>query len=283
MSSRSSTSTPLFSDNSRSSSSSSITITPSVAHVIAVLHPRKPKQRTTFVALILLVCLSTYIFVANSASLSPSLSMHRADSSPDQLALALQTMQNARLAEVTNLHGMRKAHKNIKAIPLRLSPSQELAAVTSFLASLPQNVLPPTVDPSMPIDPQLVLDFDTRGPRAQEEVRAMVEDVWLRNPVFLYSKLYSPPSREIKSILSQLYLRPEPTIIDIDVRDDTEILTPMLKRLTGFSELPVLIIGGTPVGSLEEVKALQLSGELSKMITEAGALVNGAKKKKHRK
>lgn len=57
----------------------------------------------------------------------------------------------------------------------------------------------------------------------------------------------------------------------------------MLKRLTGFSELPVLIIGGKPVGSLEEVKALQLSGELSKMITDAGALINGAKKKKHRK
>lgn len=117
--------------------------------------------------------------------------MRRSDSSPDQLALALQTIQNARLAEATNAHGLRKGHHNIKAVPLRLTLSQELAAVTSFLASLPQNVIPHTVDPSTPIDPQLVLDFDTRGPRAHEEVRAMVEDVWLRNPVFLYSKVGS--------------------------------------------------------------------------------------------
>lgn len=57
----------------------------------------------------------------------------------------------------------------------------------------------------------------------------------------------------------------------------------MLKRLTGFSELPVLIIGGKPVGSLQEVQALHKSGQLEKMITEAGALINGAKKKKNRK
>ncbi|KAF9479730.1 hypothetical protein BDN70DRAFT_878490 [Pholiota conissans] len=275
---------PLYSDKTRSASASSLLITPTVTHVLAALHPRKPKQRTTFLALVLLLCFSTYLFIANSASLSPSLTMHHSESSADQLALALQTIQNARLAEVSNKHGSaRKSHHNIKIVPLKLDLPQELAAVTSFLASLPQNVIPHTVDPSIPIDPQLVLDFDTRGPRAQEEVRAMVEDVWLRNPVFLYSKLYSPPSREIKSVLSQLHLRPDPTIIDVDIRDDSEILTAMLKRLTGVTELPVLIIGGKPVGSLEEVKALEKSGELSKLVTEAGALINGAKKKKHRK
>jgi len=261
-----------------------MTLSPHLTHVLAALHPRKPKQRTTFAALIILVCLTSYIFIAHSTSLSPALALRRSDNSAaDQLALALETIQNSRLSDVSNKHGYRKGHHHVK-IPLKLDPAEELAAVTSFLASLPQNVIPLTVDPSQPIDPQLVLDFDTQGTRARDEVKAMVEEVWQRNPVFLYSKLYSPASREIKSILSGLYLLPAPTIIDVDVRDDADVLIPMLARLTSSPELPVLIIGGKPIdSSLDNIHELEKSGELQKMITEAGLMVNGAKKKKHRK
>jgi hypothetical protein len=64
-----------------------------------------------------------------------------------------------------------------------------LAAVASFLASLPQNVIPSSVDPSRPIDPQLVLDFNTRSPMAANELRETVEDVWIQNPVILFTKV----------------------------------------------------------------------------------------------
>lgn len=173
-----------------------------------------------------------------------------------------------------------KAHR---PPPLTLDTAQELAAVSSFLASLPQNVIPPNVDPARPIDPQLVLDFDTRGPRAKDEVRAMVEDVWLRNPVFVYSKFYSPASRNLKTILSGLYLRPAPTIIDVDLREDADVLTPLLKRLTSSPDLPVLLVGGKPIDSMDKVRELEKSGELQKMIAAAGSLINGAKAKKHKK
>ena len=65
--------------------------------------------------------------------------------------------------------------------------------MSSFLASLRSNSIPHFVDPSRPIDPELVLEFDTRSPRAQEEVRVMVKDVWAQNPVFLYSKVRACP------------------------------------------------------------------------------------------
>lgn len=278
--------TPLYQnheDYEKSHSSTLMSLPPHVATIIAALHPRKPKQRTTFAALLILVCLTSYIFIAHTTSMSPSLALRRSDSAAaDQLALALETIQNSRLSDISNKHGLKKGHSHVK-VPLKLDAAEELAAVTSFLASLPQNVIPPTVDPSVPIDPQLVLDFDTRGPRARDEVNAIVEEVWQRNPVFLYSKLYSPASRELKSILSGLYLRPAPTIIDVDVRDDAEVLIPMLTRLTS-SELPVLLIGGKPIlSSVDKVRELEKSGELQKMITDAGSLVNGAKKKKHRK
>jgi glutaredoxin-related protein len=69
----------------------------------------------------------------------------------------------------------------------------------------------------------------------------------------------------------------------VDLREDTDILTPMLKRLTSSPDLPVLLIGGTPIYSMDKVRELEKSGELQKMITAAGALINGAKRKKNRK
>ena len=177
-------------------SQTTMSVFPVTAYLMATLHPRKPKYRTTFVALLVLVCLSVYIFVAH---LSPSMALRHSDSpAADQLAIALETIQNSRVApgtaEVTNKHRLGKGHRHNISPPLRLSPPQEFAAITSFLASLPQNVIPHTVDPARPIDPQLVLDFDTRGHRAQEEVQAMMDDVWTRNPVFLYSKVCTWPN-----------------------------------------------------------------------------------------
>jgi len=219
----------------------------------------------------------------HASYLSPPIALRHSDSpAADQLALALETIQNSRVAGFPNNNRLGKSRYN-PLPPLRLDPSQELAAISSFLASLAQNVIPPTVDPLQPIDPQLVLDFDTRGHRAQEELRAMVDDAWTRNPVFLYSKRYSSASRQIKAILDNLNLNPAPTIIDVDVRDDVAVLLPALKRLLPFPDLPVLLIGGRAVGSIDEVRELEKSGELQTLITASGSTIDGAKRRKNKK
>ncbi|TFK25218.1 hypothetical protein FA15DRAFT_590972 [Coprinopsis marcescibilis] len=261
--------------------------------MLAVLHPRKP-YRTTFLGLLCLVFMTTYVFLAHGSALSPALALRHADSpAADQLAIALESIQDYRGSEFVPL----SSHKHSDTLPnyrgqgrhrpkyprLQLTQEEELAAISSFIASLPQNVIPPTVDPSQPIDPSLVLDFDTRGPRAVEEVRAMVEDVWTRNPVFVYSKLYSPAARELKNILSDLYIFPSPTIVDVDVRDDVDVLKPILARLTSNSELPVLLIGGRQVGIVDEIRTLAKEGRLQTLINNSGAVVNGAKKKQKKK
>jgi len=74
-----------------------------------------------------------------------------------------------------------------------------------------------------------------------------------------------------------------PTIIDVDLREDADILAPMLKRLTSSPDLPVLLVGGKPIYSVEEVRELEKTGELQKIITAAGSLINGSKRKKSRK
>ncbi|KAF8070449.1 hypothetical protein FPV67DRAFT_1561261 [Lyophyllum atratum] len=237
--------------------------------ILAALQPRRPRYRWIFVILAISLCISTYLLVRSSSN---TLLYHDVPST-DQLP-ALQRNSHA---SSTN-----RKHKKVlnRGEQVTLDPYQELAAVSSFLASLPQNVIPLTVNPSVTIDPQLVLDFDTRSARAADEVQHMVADVWLRNPIFLYSKLYSPPSREIKGMLSKMDLRPTPTIIDVDIRDDAAVLEPIIRRLTSSSELPVLLISGKPVGSMEELRLLEKSGELRKLIAASGAVFDGSKKKK---
>jgi hypothetical protein len=70
-----------------------------------------------------------------------------------------------------------------------LSPEQELGALTAFMTALPQNVIPSNINPLHPIDPQLVLDFDTRSPQAEDEIADVVVEAWINNPVVLFAKV----------------------------------------------------------------------------------------------
>ncbi|TFK54541.1 hypothetical protein OE88DRAFT_1624753 [Heliocybe sulcata] len=170
-----------------------------------------------------------------------------------------------------------------------MEPAEELAAVTSFIVSLPQNVIPPSVDPSKPIDPELVLDFDTRGEKARDELDEVVRDVWNRFPVILFSKYHSAASREVKALLEAMNLKPSPTIIDVDQRPDADTLQPLLYRLTtpyleeteatDDPSLPILLLSGQPL-SLSQIRALDERHELRPMVAKSGAVINGGKRKK---
>lgn len=92
-------------------------------------------------------------------------------------------------------------------------------------------------------------------------------------------QFYSPVSREVKQMLHDLYLRPAPMIIEVDLRVDEAILAPLLFRVTGRGELPILLVGGRPLGTIEEIRYLKKKGELQKMLGAAGAEVYGAKRK----
>ena len=61
---------------------------------------------------------------------------------------------------------------------------------------------------------------------------------------------------------------------------DADVVVPLLFRLTSSSALPILLVGGKPVGSIEDIRALSESGELRRMVAESGAVIDGAQKKK---
>ncbi|OBZ70712.1 Monothiol glutaredoxin-S12, chloroplastic [Grifola frondosa] len=256
---------------------------------IASLSPdmsnRKPRSywiRTTFLALFVLLVVSVYILLIAQPALSP-ISFETDQARPGASRSSHWTTDAFRLAALRHRKPKGVADSKAARPQITLDSAQELAAVSSFIASLPQNMIPSSVDPSQPIDPQLILDFDTRSPQAAEEVETVVRDVWSRNPVVFYSKFYSPISREIKQLLQDMYIKPAPTIIEVDQRSDEAVLAPMLFRLTNTSELPILLVGGQMVGSIQEIRYLAQKGELQRMITNAGGIIDGARKKKPKK
>jgi hypothetical protein len=177
--------TPLY-EHPRIPSASTPPLAMVFSHFLAAFQPRKTRSRSTFLVFTALMIFITYILVAHTI-LSPH-TFHLDLSAGDQMAARLESIQNSHI--LGKLGSSRKHIPFRQKLQIKLDPVEELAAISSFLASLPQNHIPPSVDPSVPIDPQLVLDFDTHSPRAEDEVRAMVNDVWLQNPIFLYSKVH---------------------------------------------------------------------------------------------
>ncbi|KAI8992962.1 hypothetical protein BD414DRAFT_535548 [Trametes punicea] len=240
--------------------------------------------RTTFLALFVLICVSVYVLIVSPPALRPITFVDMDSARPGDTARPSRwTPEAIRLAALKHRRPHTIVASSNPRLQISLNQTQELAALSNFIASLPQNVLPSTVDPSQPIDPQLVLDFDTRGPRAEEELQTVVRDVWVRNPVMLYSKVHSSISREVKQLLADMYLLPAPTIVEVDERPDENVLVPLLFRLTSTNELPILLIGGRIVGSPKEIRYLAAKGELQRLIEEAGGVIDGARKKKAKK
>ncbi|GJE92677.1 hypothetical protein PsYK624_088320 [Phanerochaete sordida] len=257
---------------------------------------RKPKQfwqRPTFIALFTLVVVSIYVLLVSQPSLSPIKLPQGSDKSLTGMAAERLTRLSEKAHRLAAVHRKRPQGTTTSTSeadvatdtlpPLQFTPEQELAAVTTFLASLPQNVIPSNIDPHKPIDPELVLDFDTKSPQALTEVAQLEHDAWIHYPVVLYAKMHSPLSRDLEKIILDLNLLPGPAIIPVEYRPDEEVLKPLLQRLTGVEELPILLIGGKIIGTPQEVKYMHSKGDLARAVTQAGAVVDGVKKKKGRK
>ncbi|KAI0292688.1 hypothetical protein B0F90DRAFT_1811901 [Multifurca ochricompacta] len=221
-------------------------------------HPRKSRQRATILCLLSLVIITTYVCLVSPPVLTPGYPPHPHYSIKHAYAEDAWRKLAAKLPIPPTGHVPPQHRPEIS-----LSPDQELGA----------NVIPTDVDPTRSIDPQLVLDFDTRGPRAEEEVLNVVSDVWSRNPVVVFCKLLSPFSRELKSILEAMDLNPP-------LPSDASVLIPLLFRLTNSTELPILLIGGSPVGSMDAIQELDASGQLKALAVHAGAALDASKKRK---
>lgn len=74
-------------------------------------------------------------------------------------------------------------------------------------------------------------------------------------------------------------------MIDINERLDADTLEPVLRRVTGSPSFPILLVDGVlvDVSTGDRLQELGESGTLKKLIVEAGAIIDGGKRKKGRR
>jgi len=167
--------------------------------------------------------------------------------------------------------------------PLKLDQEEELAAVVHFITALANNALT-GVDPSQPVPAELLVDFNIRsGDRARAELEDMVQNTWFEHPVVVFSMIHSPRAREVKKIVEDYKLLPLPVIIEVDERRDSEVMIPLIQRVTGQDDFPILLVGGQAMGNVDAIRAAHESGRLKIDVAAAGAVIGGSEKKKKKK
>lgn len=88
--------------------------------------------------------------------------------------------------------------------------------------------------------------------------------------VFVASKSYCPYCNKTKSLLSSLDVA-HINIIELDVESDGAELQEALYEITGQRTVPNVFIGGKHIGGNSDLQALNSSGKLKGVLTDAGA------------
>ncbi|KII92560.1 hypothetical protein PLICRDRAFT_172636 [Plicaturopsis crispa FD-325 SS-3] len=106
---------------------------------------------------------------------------------------------------------------------------------------------------------------------------------WKRNvkvlkekyPVVVFSKTYCPYSKKAKALLETYSLRPQPKIVEVDLRDDGPLLKSILTRLSSRATFPNVFVHGVSIGGYDNLAALHEQGKLVSTFEKAGVKVTG--------
>ncbi|WWC69390.1 uncharacterized protein I206_103329 [Kwoniella pini CBS 10737] len=158
---------------------------------------------------------------------------------------------------------------------------EEFAAVVSYVTSTTANALP-ALDPSKPLDPHTVLDFDPTHPNAQENLVLLQKEINTMYPIVLIGRMRDPWHREIQRILSEYKIQPPPLVLDVDQRKDSSTIIPLFERLLDTSVLPQFVLQGKSLGSYHDILEMRDSGKLKDTLqeNESIAIQEIVKKKK---
>ncbi|KAJ2930246.1 hypothetical protein H1R20_g6827, partial [Candolleomyces eurysporus] len=122
------------------------------------------------------------------------------------------------------------------------------------------------LDPTKPIDWSVYAAGEPKIDWVKEAAR--IDKV---HPIIVFSKTYCPYSRKAKALLASYDISPPPKVVEVDVRDDGNVLKQLLTRLTDHSTFPNIIIQGKTIGGSDNLNLLHSQKELRTLIEKAGA------------
>jgi hypothetical protein len=165
---------------------------------------------------------------------------------------------------------------------IKLSAHDELLALIGFITGATGNSLPPTVDPSVPIEPSVLLGFDPTDSSAHQDLELLKDEVNTQYPLVLMGRMRDPWNIEVVRMLDEYKISPKPLIIDVDQRRDHILFIPVVARLLETDELPQLLLQGQRLGSAQELVGMD-EAELKAKLTSTHALTMRRLSKKEKK
>lgn len=122
------------------------------------------------------------------------------------------------------------------------------------------------MDPTKPVDMAIYAASNTDIDWYEEMERLDRE-----HPIFVFSKTYCPYSKRAKGLLNTYNIQPPPYIVEVDIRDDSNVLKALLTRLTHHTTFPNIVVRGKSIGGNDQLQALHENNSLLKILQDAGA------------
>lgn len=110
------------------------------------------------------------------------------------------------------------------------------------------------------------------SPEAMADAKAFVEKTINENKVVVFSKTYCPYCTKAKRALAVEIDLSKVLIIELENRPDCDAVQDALLQLTGGRSVPRVFINGKFIGGGDDTAHLQSTGQLRKLLQEAGAL-----------
>ncbi len=159
--------------------------------------------------------------------------------------------------------------------PRPLPPSHELLAIQSYLLQSAYNVLPSSINPSQPLDANIVLGFSG-------EIGSPAEQVWLKElenergdeiVIWFGGDGTNRHPHDVFGLLEKVQgSSRHPTLIPCHGRTDLPLLKMIFDRLKiPLGRHPLIMIGNEPIiGDAERLEEMRSSGRLAEMLGKIG-------------
>lgn len=120
------------------------------------------------------------------------------------------------------------------------------------------------------------LDGGRDPDKEMEVLQSLVEQA----PLVLISQTWCPFCTEIKKVLKPFYKDDLMKYVEVDKRDDQDLIMNAIEDLTGRRSVPKVFIAGDFVGGLTEIRGLAATGELQGKLDDAKALMEAVNPEK---
>ncbi|THH09553.1 hypothetical protein EW146_g8654 [Bondarzewia mesenterica] len=155
------------------------------------------------------------------------------------------------------------------------SRADEIHGLLYFVVNKPDKMLSLESHELLGLDPAKPIDLKVyeSGDLAKPDWRKRVKDLDAQTPLVVFSKTYCQFSKRAKELLATYDLVPPPKIIEVDLRDDGDLIKAILTRLTSRSTFPNAILLGKSIGGSDDLHHLHRTGQLKPLLEKAGLKV----------